>query len=160
MSTAAMRAGPSARGDTVVLPFLGRPAAFHDGAFRLAAVLRRPMVFMAGLYRGGNRYDLVFLPVADFSTRTRGPGAAAALDRSIRQAMERYVAILESICREAPYNWFNFYDFWALEGAPDTGGPPGAVPGDMPGNAPGDVPCTTPRDAAGLPAASPHDVHA
>ena len=20
---------------------------------------------------------------------------------------------LEALCREAPYNWFNFYDFWA-----------------------------------------------
>jgi predicted LPLAT superfamily acyltransferase len=117
---------PAARDGTVVLPFLGRPAAFHDGAFRLAAVLRRPMVFMAGLYRGGNRYDLVFLPVADFSTRVRGPGAAAVLDRSIRQAMERYVTILESICREAPYNWFNFYDFWAPEGAPAPD-PAGAI---------------------------------
>jgi predicted LPLAT superfamily acyltransferase len=27
--------------------------------------------------------------------------------------MLRYVAILEALCREAPYNWFNFYDFWA-----------------------------------------------
>ncbi len=27
--------------------------------------------------------------------------------------MERYVAMLEALCREAPYNWFNFYDFWA-----------------------------------------------
>jgi predicted LPLAT superfamily acyltransferase len=159
-STAA-RAGLSARDDTVVLPFLGQPAAFHDGAFRLAAVLRRPMVFMAGLYRGGNRYDLVFLPVADFSSRVRGPGAGAALDRSIRQAMERYVAILESICREAPYNWFNFYDFWALEGTPGTGGPPaGTVPDTVSAGVPVPVPGATPRDAAALPAECPRDVHA
>jgi predicted LPLAT superfamily acyltransferase len=23
------------------------------------------------------------------------------------------VATLETLCRELPYNWFNFYDFWA-----------------------------------------------
>jgi len=27
--------------------------------------------------------------------------------------LQRYVALLESMCRDAPYNWFNFYDFWA-----------------------------------------------
>ena len=27
--------------------------------------------------------------------------------------MQRYVSTLEALCREAPYNWFNFYDFWA-----------------------------------------------
>jgi predicted LPLAT superfamily acyltransferase len=27
--------------------------------------------------------------------------------------MRRYVERLEDYCREAPYNWFNFYDFWA-----------------------------------------------
>jgi predicted LPLAT superfamily acyltransferase len=27
--------------------------------------------------------------------------------------MQRYVTRLEFHCRRAPYNWFNFYDFWA-----------------------------------------------
>jgi len=58
------------RSKTVVLPFLGVPARFADGPFRLAALLRRKVVFMAGLYRGGNRYDLRFSELADFSTAT------------------------------------------------------------------------------------------
>ena len=42
---------------------------------RLAALLRQPVVLMLGLYCGGNRYDVVFEPVADFSAvdRTSGP---------------------------------------------------------------------------------------
>ena len=32
--------------------------------------------------------------------------------------MQRYVATLERLCREAPYNWFNFYDFWADDDSP------------------------------------------
>ena len=44
--------------------------------------------------------------------------AAGARDLAIRAALERYVATLESLCREAPYNWFNFYDFWADADAP------------------------------------------
>jgi len=38
---------------------------------------------------------------------------AAVIVEAIRAALERYAATLESLCREAPYNWFNFYDFWA-----------------------------------------------
>jgi predicted LPLAT superfamily acyltransferase len=114
--------GQAQRSKSVTLPFLGAPASFPEGPFRLAAMLRRKVVFMAGLYRGGRRYELRFAELADF-------GAAAATadrDAAIRAALERYVATLESLCREAPYNWFNFYDFWAAGDAdggagPDTG---------------------------------------
>jgi predicted LPLAT superfamily acyltransferase len=100
--------GPSQRSKTVTLPFLGAPARFPDGPFRLAAMLRRKLVFMAGLYRGGRRYELRFAELADFA------GVATEnRDAAISAALERYVATLESLCREAPYNWFNFYDFWA-----------------------------------------------
>ena len=97
------------RSKTVVLPFLGAPARFADGPFRLAALLRRKVVFMAGIYRGGNRYDLRFSPLADFSTAA----SAGERDALINVALARYVETLEALCREAPYNWFNFYDFWA-----------------------------------------------
>ena len=74
----------------------------------LAALLRRRLVFMTGLYRGGNRYDLRFAELADFST-----ASAEQRDALIGTALARYVATLEELCREAPYNWFNFYDFWS-----------------------------------------------
>ena len=107
-------AANSQRSKAVALPFLGAPALFPDGPFRLAAMLRRRVVFMAGLYRGGRDYDLRFVEIADFSTlAAAGPAAAAERDAAIRTGLERYVATLEALCREAPYNWFNFYDFWA-----------------------------------------------
>jgi predicted LPLAT superfamily acyltransferase len=74
-------------------------------------MLRRKVVFMAGLYRGGRDYDLRFVELADFGTLAGASGAER--DAAIRAALERYVATLEALCREAPYNWFNFYDFWA-----------------------------------------------
>ncbi|MES2184182.1 MAG: acyl-CoA synthetase [Pseudomonadota bacterium] len=101
------------RDDMVMLPFLGQPAPFGDGPFRLAALLRRPVFFMAGLYRGDNRYDVVFEPLADFST----PSAdGAERERRIRAALCDYVARLEALCRAHPYNWFNFHDFWHEDG--------------------------------------------
>jgi len=95
--------------------FLGEPAHFPTGPMRAAAALKRPVFFMASLYRGGNRYHVVFRPLADFSQPSAVARAAA-----VRTATERYVALLEECCHSDPYNWFNFYDFWhgaAADGA-------------------------------------------
>ena len=94
-------------GGTASLDFLGSPAAFPEGPFRLAALLRAPVVFMAGVYLGGNRYHLFFAPVADFQDVPPAERNAA-----IRHAQARYVQLLQEKCLEAPWNWFNFYDFW------------------------------------------------
>jgi predicted LPLAT superfamily acyltransferase len=87
--------------------FLGRPARFPIGAMRAAAIMRRPVIFMIGLYRGGNRYHVAFETLADFSAvepRQR--------DAAVRVAIERYAGLLEKYVRSDPYNWFNFFDFW------------------------------------------------
>lgn len=104
----------SQRGNSLVLPFLGQPASFNDGPFRLAALLRRKVFFMAGLYRGGAGYDIRFDLLADFTERLPD---AAERERRIRAAVEAYVARLEAICRAYPYNWFNFHDFWLEDAA-------------------------------------------
>ena len=92
---------------------LGADAHLPSGPFRMAALLRRPVVFMTGLYLGGNRYAIHFDPLADFSDVERGQ-RDAALDL----ATTRYAALLDQYCRQAPYNWFNFFDFW--QHAPTT----------------------------------------
>lgn len=96
---------------TLSLPFLGSQVAFPTGPMRMAAMLRARAVFMSGLYRGANRYDIHFETLADFSA----PEAEARgeRDRLVREAIERYAALLERYAREHPYNWFNFHDFWA-----------------------------------------------
>lgn len=92
---------------TISVPFLGMPANFPTGPFRMAALLRRPVIFMAGLYLGGNRYAIHFDTLADFSQTT-----AENRDLAVQTAIQRYAALLEHYCHIAPYNWFNFYDFW------------------------------------------------
>jgi predicted LPLAT superfamily acyltransferase len=93
-------------------PFLGQPAAFPQGPFRLAAMLRRPALFMSGLHLGGRRYRVRFSQLADFSQVDRQGRAAA-----IEDAQQAYVSLLEAHCRSAPFNWFNFFDFWRPAGA-------------------------------------------
>jgi predicted LPLAT superfamily acyltransferase len=96
-----------ANDSTAECMFLGAPARFALGPWRMAAMLRRPVFFMAGLYLGGNRYELRFEQLADFSTVER-----SERDAAIAQAMQAYADRLGELCRRAPYNWFNFFDFW------------------------------------------------
>ena len=91
----------------ITLPFLGAPARFPTGPFRMAAMLGYPIYFMTGLYCGGNRYELHFEPLADL-----GPVTRAQREHVVRETLEKYVAALERHCRARPYNWFNFFDFW------------------------------------------------
>jgi predicted LPLAT superfamily acyltransferase len=86
---------------------LGATASLPSGPFRMAALLRRPVVFMTGLYLGGNRYAIHFDPLADFSAV-----ATDQRDAALEAAITRYAALLDQYCRKAPYNWFNFFDFW------------------------------------------------
>jgi predicted LPLAT superfamily acyltransferase len=95
-------------GDTTIsVSFLGEPAALPSGPFRMAAILRQPLIFMAGIYLGDNRYRIHFEALADFSAIS-----AEGRDAALHGAVERFAAVLEQHCRAAPYNWFNFFDFW------------------------------------------------
>lgn len=96
-----------ANDSTAECMFLGAPARFPLGPWRMAAMLRRPVFFMAGLYLGDNRYQLHFELIADFSVIERTDREAA-----IERAMQAYADRLGDFCRRAPYNWFNFFDFW------------------------------------------------
>ena len=86
---------------------LGTEAALPIGPFRMAALLRRPVVFMVGLYMGDNRYQVHFETLADFTDTPRGER-----DAEVQAAMHRYTRFLNQYTKLAPYNWFNFFDYW------------------------------------------------
>lgn len=96
-------------------PFLGSDAPFPTAPWLIASLLKVPVVMCLGLYRGGNRYDLVFECLAEQVDLPRG-NREAALDRYIHH----YAARLEHHVRQAPYNWFNFYDFWQSQAVADV----------------------------------------
>lgn len=90
--------------ERVNVSFLGQDAGFAAGPFRLALMLRRPVVVMFGSYMGGNRYELHFEEITpDYATSHAG---------SVTELAQRFASHLEAHCRRAPFNWFNFYDFW------------------------------------------------
>lgn len=98
----------------VRVPFLGREAAFPAGPFLMAAALRVPVVFFACTYLGGNRYREHFELFAEEIRLERG-----RRDADLERWVRRYAERLEYHCRLAPYNWFNFYDFWGAAALPE-----------------------------------------
>ena len=89
------------------LPFLGAPARFPLGPWLLAAVLGCPTALFFGVYHGGARYELVLEALSPGESVPR-----EQRDAAVQLALARYVVRLEHYARRAPYNWFNFYDFW------------------------------------------------
>lgn len=104
--------------------FLGEPAPFPTGPWQLAAALKVPVVLCFGLYCGGNRYELHFESFADVVQVERKDREA-----SLNAIIQRYADRLAHYTRRAPYNWFNFYDFWHLDSnsAPDANRAPDSV---------------------------------
>jgi predicted LPLAT superfamily acyltransferase len=100
------RVGPDGRATEAT--FLGAPARFASGPFILAAALGCPVYLTFGLYRGDNRYDLYCEP---FMERVELPRKGR--DLALREVVARFSERLEHYVRLAPYNWFNFYDFWS-----------------------------------------------
>ena len=90
------------------VPFLGEQAPFPTGPFTLAGALGVPVVLFFGIRKGNRHYEVRFEPFAEHVVLPAGDRAAA-----LRDLAGRYAGRLEAQCRQNPYNWFNFYDFWA-----------------------------------------------
>lgn len=87
--------------------FLGQEATFPAGPMLLASALKAPVQLFFGLYLGKNRYALYFETFADEVTIRRGHR-----EEDVQAWTQRYAERLEHYVQMAPYNWFNFYDFW------------------------------------------------
>ncbi|HXM80945.1 MAG TPA: acyl-CoA synthetase [Burkholderiales bacterium] len=87
--------------------FLGARARFPLGPLLLAGLLDAPVVLFFGLYLGGRRYEIRLEPFAEAI-----PLEPREREAAVRPWVQRYVRRLEHHCRLAPYNWFNFYDYW------------------------------------------------
>jgi predicted LPLAT superfamily acyltransferase len=92
----------------VTVDFLGGRARLPVGPWQLAAALHVPVILGFGWFEGGNRYRVQFEVFAE----------KIELQRPRQQAVtvyaQRYAQRLEHYVRLAPYNWFNFYDYWQV----------------------------------------------
>ncbi|HYY61923.1 MAG TPA: glycosyltransferase family 2 protein, partial [Burkholderiales bacterium] len=86
--------------------FLGQAAPFPQGPMVLAHLLECP-VYLFFCLKQGARYAL---HLERFAERVELPPRAR--EEAIARYVAEYAARLEYYCREAPLQWFNFYDFW------------------------------------------------
>ena len=94
------------RGRTVAARFLGRSAPFAQGPFVLAHALACPVyLFFCPKIHG--RYRLYF---EAFAERVRLPRATR--EQELSRYAQAYAHRLEHYCQLAPFQWFNFFDFW------------------------------------------------
>ncbi len=98
---------PSAKNArTLRAPFLGRDAEFPIGPLLLAHLLQCP-IYLFFCVKAGRRYTIrmeLFAESLDLPRKEREAALAGHL--------ARYAAALEEGCAAAPFQWFNFYDFW------------------------------------------------
>jgi predicted LPLAT superfamily acyltransferase len=98
----------------VACSFLGRPALLPSGPMSLAAVTGVPVILAFGLYRGGNRYDVHFELLAERVVL----GSRARRQEVLAYWVQCYADRLAHHTHSAPFNWFNFFDFWEDEDGP------------------------------------------
>lgn len=95
---------------TVTVQFMNHAVQLPEHPWILASVLRVPVILAFGVYQGGNRYHMRFEKLTECVMLPRDARGAA-----IQEYAQDYARRLEAQVRAAPYNWFNFYDFWADE---------------------------------------------
>ena len=86
--------------------FLGAEAAFPQGPFILAGLLRAP-VYTLFCTRRDDGYHIDVEKLSDGLVLPRGRRLEA-----LRAPVAEYSRRLEAVVRKAPLQWFNFYDFW------------------------------------------------
>lgn len=95
---------------TVVAEFLGRAAAFPQGPWLLAMLLKAPVNLLFCVWHGG-QYHLYLNRFLDDTPWRRSERA-----QKVRKTVQAYADRLAQMCAQYPLQWFNFYDFWKDDG--------------------------------------------
>lgn len=98
-------------GRRVTATFLGAPAAFPQGPWLMAGILRCPVNLLCCIKVAG-RYRIYLDAFLDRAQWERG-----RRDEAIQAWAQRYADQLALRCLEAPLQWFNFYDYWQTDTA-------------------------------------------
>lgn len=104
------RIDPAERGRSHRARFLGADVPFPVSPFLLPMVSGSPVALGLALRTGTARYEVIFEVIGK-------PGGLprAQREEKVREQIEAYAARLEHYCERAPYQWFNFYDYWNEE---------------------------------------------
>jgi predicted LPLAT superfamily acyltransferase len=87
--------------------FLGRKANFPIGPFVLASVLDCPIYTLCSLKQNGKYH--IHLDKLSEPLKLKRKSRSKQLNHIVKMYAQR----LEYYCELAPYQWFNFFDFWS-----------------------------------------------
>ena len=100
------RTSPFAGERNVEADFLGEMANFPQGPFILASLMDCP-VYLLFCIKQQEGYNIYLEPFREKASLPR-KGRQDAL----KQLVQDYANRLEYFCLKAPFQWFNFFDFW------------------------------------------------
>ncbi|MEI7726319.1 MAG: lipid A biosynthesis acyltransferase [Bacteroidota bacterium] len=95
---------------TVMLNFMGKPAAFPIGPVNMAAKFKVPVSFVFAVKETSSHYHFYATPLHQVAFTTN----LKQREEHFRSALEIYTRKFEEILRKYPLQWFNYYDFWKL----------------------------------------------
>lgn len=90
--------------NTVECEFMNHKALFPKGLFKLAVKMRVPVIFYFAMREPRRHYKFIF-EIADTETKTKS-------EEKFEYLINQYIKKLESVVRQYPKQWFNFYNFW------------------------------------------------
>ncbi len=112
---------------TIAVDFLGSPAHFPVGPFVVAALSGATMVPGFNIRLDDRRYEVFAV-----AGKTYQFDRKRDRDAQIREWVQDYVRVVEGMARKHPYQWFNFYDFWAAPAVPAVAPTPTSSPATSP----------------------------
>lgn len=91
--------------ETVVVDFLGKKAHLPAGPFQLITRMKVPYTIVFAFKESIQHYHYYSTP----------PYRGAS---SVQEAAQYFATCVEQKIKQYPYQWYNFYDFWAVPEAP------------------------------------------
>ncbi|MFZ4564790.1 MAG: hypothetical protein ACOYNU_15535 [Bacteroidales bacterium] len=95
---------------TMILDFMGRPAAFPIGPVNMAAKFGVPVSFVFAVKERTSHYHFYATPLH----RVAYTSNLKQREDNFRNILKVYTAKFEEVLRKYPNQWFNYYNFWKL----------------------------------------------
>jgi predicted LPLAT superfamily acyltransferase len=105
--TVAMRADRTLAGKGLAVTLLGHAVVLPAGPFLAAVLSGAPVLYVYTCRLGYRRYACRFSAVHRYQESPEEPRAAL-----LARAAQDFTSHLESLLREFPFQWSNFYDYW------------------------------------------------
>lgn len=90
---------------SIICNCFGRPALFPSGPFQLAAVYKKPLLFMFVMKENWNTYK-VYGKIIQYAPNVNRETQAEYLAK-------QFSAEMEQMTKKYPCQWFHFYNFWS-----------------------------------------------